>query len=202
MTGSAVAVLLGVVLLPLSSGCFRGIDTIRITTEPPGAKVHWTGHIRHQLWLEDIPRRRRDAGETPTTFPAPWFVFFGPPFVGGQSSFDVSIERPGYAEMKVGFAEGRRPRFVTSKYGSEFGWGRTYEYHFKLQENASGNDLVDIREAARLLHVSPVTVFKWMGEGLFPEPVTPPRDERSGFGAQWRRSDIETYKKKRAGSRK
>lgn len=56
-------------------------------------------------------------------------------------------------------------------------------------------DLVDFREACRILGVSPMTAFPMYVRGEFPKPHEPPRDDRSAYGARWFRADIEAWRR-------
>ena len=210
-------------VLPIA-GCISGVDTVRITTDPPGADlycVYREAETDPVLILRDGGWRdlRSYAGKTPMNVAALWCVHTPFPYVrgiGGQIPFQVILEKAGYPVITETIpSRGRhrvtvqwesqdaeemfcnRDHLVSVRRGSRFGWGSTYEYFFKLDDYKKEEELVDFRQACRLLKVSPMVALPWFNEGRFPEPVTPPRDERSAFGALWRRMDIEAFNRER-----
>jgi hypothetical protein len=195
------AILLSCLIVFPSAACFRGEHTVVIKTEPSDARLTINGRPG---WSS--PCRVRFP-YTMAFIPLPYPVYpeamFSEARSDIQSSISVVIERDGFQTMTRSLepqyhsSRGRHhhiggkcecdiPRVLGK---SEYGRGKTYEYTFRLKE-----DHIDLKEASRLLHVSPMTAFQWIQEVRFPVPVVPPENDRSAHGALWRREDIEAWR--------
>ena len=159
-------------LLPLSllvftsAGCIWGVDTVRITTDPPGADLYCNYYEDklHPFSAESGRWVRSYGGKTPVSVPAPWAVPWQFPSghpLGGQKPFKVVIEKAGYPVITEAIPSSSRglhhatvqrgPQAteqilckaghrVSVRKGSRFGWGSTHEYLFKLDDYGLGVD--------------------------------------------------------------
>jgi len=108
-----VALLLAMLILA-GSGCATGRHTVRVHSEPAGARLYQEGEL---------------LGTTPVSIPWRWYLV-GMPWL--ETLPPVRLEMEGYEtlETHLPLPFGQPDRWSD---GSEFGWGRTAEVELKLK---------------------------------------------------------------------
>jgi len=100
----------------ICAGCASGTHTLRVRTEPEGARLYHKGKL---------------LGVTPVSVPQRWYM------IGNywESSVPVRIEKEGFRTLETHLHHrmGARNGTPNWKKGSEFGRGNTYFLFLKLE---------------------------------------------------------------------